>query len=277
MSRAHGQQMLFHDQRDRRKFVGILKEAGERYAVDVLAECRMASHYHLVARTPRANISEFMGYLNGEYAKYWNWRNGRSGYVFNERFKPLLVDSGRYLRVVISYVMNNPVAGGHVASANEWRWSSYRATAGIDRAPRYLSLDWLDTTFPGTSRLESQTLFERYVTAPSIEEAELCFERAVFGGTDFKKRVRAVIAATLSMAAIPRAYRALYRPPLDQLLPPSFDKNVRDTAILRAHVIYAYTLSEIGRYLRLHPASVSRIICLIRSRAIEAGTNSTKC
>lgn len=282
MSRAHGEQILFQDERDRRCFLKILKEACERYGVDVLADCQMATHYHIVPRTPRANISEFMAYLNGEFAKYWNRRYHRSGYVFNERFKPILVDSGHYLRVLMSYVMNNPVAGGHVKHPAEWPWSSYRATIGAEEPPGYLCLDWLEATFPGSSRLESQALFERYVTAPSLEEAELSFERAVYGGPDFKRRIRAHIAATLYTAAIPRAYRALHRPPLDELVPTTFNKKERDSAILRAHAMYAYTDSEIGRYLRLHPASVSRIICSLRARLIaeadfevEGGTQST--
>ena len=282
MSRAHGGQILFQDERDRRCFIRILKEACERCGVDVLADCQMATHYHLVPRTPRANISEFMAYLNGEFAKYWNRRHRRSGYVFNERYKPLLVDSGHYLRVLMSYVFNNPVVGGHVKHPAEWPWSSYRATTGAEDPPGYLCLDWLDTTFPGSSRHESQTLFERYVTAPSCQEAEICFERAIYGGADFKRRIRAHIAATLYTAAIPRAYRALDRPPLDELVPTTFDKKERDSAILRAHSVYAYTDSEIGRYLRLHPASVSRIICSLRARLIaeadfegESGTRST--
>jgi REP element-mobilizing transposase RayT len=268
MSRAHGGQILFQDERDRRCFIKILKEACERYGVDVLGDCQMGTHYHLVPRTPRANISEFMAYLNGEFAKYWNRRYQRSGYVFNERFKPILVDSGVYLRVLMSYVMNNPVAGGHVTRPGDWPWSSYRASAGLEEPPSYLSLDWLDGAFPGSSRLESQALFERYINAPSIEEAELGFERAVFGGPDFKKRVRAHIAASLYMAAIPRGYRGLHRPPLDELVRNTFSKDERNSAILRAHVVYAYTEVEIGRYLRLHPASVSRIICSIRARLV---------
>ena len=266
MARGSQKLIMFTDHRDRHRFTAIISEAAERYGVDVLVECRMGTHFHLVVRTPRANISEFMQFVDGEFAKYFNRRHARSGHVLHERFQPILVDTGLYLRVVVSYVMNNPVEAGLVSSAAEWRWSSYRATAGIEAPPSYLCLDWLESTFPGSSRLESQALFERYVNAPSIEEAEICFARAVYGSADFKKRVRAHIAATLYTAAIPRAYRALYRPPLSELLPAYAAKAERNTAVLRAHVVYAYTLAEIGRYMRLHPASVSRIICSIRNR-----------
>lgn len=269
MSRGHGQRIIFVDERDRRCFIKILAEACEKYGVRAFLECRMGTHYHIVVQTPRANISEFMGFLNGEFGKYWNRRYQCCGHVYNERYKPVLVDTGVYLRVLVSYVFNNPVAGGLVGKAADWPWSSYRATAGLVAPPGYLSLDWLETTFPGSSRAESQELFESYVNAPSLEEAEFSFARAVYGGDDFKRRLRAHIAATLYTASIPRAYRALHRPPLDELIR-SFDKKQRNTAILRAHVVHAYTTAEIGRYLQLHPASVSRVICSLRARLTES-------
>jgi REP element-mobilizing transposase RayT len=280
MARGHGQRLLFLDDRDRRCFIKILAEACEKYGVRANAQCQMGTHYHIVVQTPRANISEFMGFVNGEFAKYWNRRYHCSGHVYNERYKPVLVDTGLYLRVLMSYVLNNPVAGGIVSRAADWPWSSYRATAGLETPPGYLSLDWLETTFPASSMSASQAMFERYVNAPSLEEAEYDFTRAIYGGDDFKERIRAHIAATLYTASIPRAYRALHRPPLQELLSSTFDKEQRNTAILRAHVVYAYTSAEIGRCLHLHPASVSRVICSVRERLIEsiaeAGTFSTK-
>lgn len=266
MTRGNRKQLIFEDARDRRCFVKILAEAAGRYGVDVLGECRMGTHYHVIARTPRANISEFIAYLNSQYAQYSNRRYGRTGHLFGERFVPILIDTGLYLRVAIAYVLNNPVAAGYVESAAEWKWSSYRATMGMEVAPSYLCLDWLDSSFPSASRSESQALFERYINAPTVAEAELWLERAVIGAEALRQRVRAHIGATMYTASIPRAYRALHRPALGELLPSHLRKAERNTAILRAHVVHAYTMAEIGRCLDLHPKSVSRIVCSIRSR-----------
>jgi putative transposase len=266
MNRGNRKELIFEDVHDRRRFVKILAEAAERYGVHVLVECRMGTHYHVVVRTPRANISEFMQFLSGEFAKYSNRRHRRVGHLFGERFKPILVDNGLYLRVLISYVMNNPVAGGLAKAASDWKWSSYRATVGMEAPPPYLCLDWLESTFPAPSRTQSQSLCEQYVNAPSIEDAEMWFQRVVFGAADLEERVRKLINATMYMAAIPRAYRALCRPPLENLLPRKLRKSERNQAILRAHVVYAYSLAEIGRCLGLHPASVSRIISSVRAK-----------
>jgi putative transposase len=266
MNRGNRKGVIFEDAHDRRRFLKILAEAAERYGVDVLCECQMTTHYHVVARTPRANISDFMRHLSGEYAKYSNRRHRRTGHLFGERFKPVLVDTGLYLRVVLSYVMNNPVAGGLAASPAKWKWSSYRATVGTAPRPPYLCLDWLETAFPCGAGMQPQALFERYVNSGSIEDAEIWFHRVVFGDDELKRRVRRLIAATMYTAAIPRSYRALARPPLDQLLPRTGSKARRNHAVLRAHVIYAYSLAEIARYLALHAGSVSRILASMRAR-----------
>jgi REP element-mobilizing transposase RayT len=269
MSRGNRRQVIFEDARDRRRFDRILAEAAEEYGVEVFVECKMGTHYHLVVRTPRANISEFMGFLNGEYAKYSNRRHQRIGHLFGERFKPILVDTGMYLRIVVSYVLNNPVVAGYVKSAGDWKWNSYRATAGTEPPPPYLRLDWLETTFPGSSLAESREIFERYVNSPSVEDAEMWLERVVIGDDPCNDRVRRYVAAKLYTVAVPKAYRALHRPPLNEVIPRRAPRAERNTAILRAHVVHAYSMSEIGRYLGMHPNSVSRVVCSLRARWTE--------
>ena len=44
-------------------------------------------------------MSEFMGYLNGVFAQYSNHRHKRSGHLFGDRFKPILIDNELYFRV----------------------------------------------------------------------------------------------------------------------------------------------------------------------------------
>jgi REP element-mobilizing transposase RayT len=266
MTRGNRRQVIFEDARDRRRFARILGAAAERYDVLVYVECQMGTHYHLVVRTPRANHSEFMGYLNGEFAKYSNRRHQRIGHLFGERFKPVLVESGLYLRILTSYVLNNPVESGRARTPDRWKWSSYRALLGAATPPPYLCVDWVKESFPAASLDESRAILRQYINAPNAEEAEAWLERVVFGGDEFKARIRALIAAKLYTRSVPRAYRALHRPPLDDLIPSGLSKQQRDTAILRAHTLHAYTLAELARYLAMHPASISRIMCSLRPR-----------
>jgi putative transposase len=266
MARGNRKGIIFENIDDRVRFREILAEAAERYGVQVLEECQMGTHYHLVVRTPRANLSAFMQFLNGRFAQDSNWRHARTGHLFGGRFKPILIDSDLYLRAATSYVVMNPVSGGLVDTPSGWSWSSYRATAGMEEAPSYLWLDWLDTAFPAATRQESQAKYCKHVLSPGTFNIEEWLQLPAIGSESFAEKVRAHVGLTMYLASVPRSYRALHRPPLEVLIPGDVSKQDRDSAILRAYVVHAYTIAEIARYLGLHPSSVSRIVSALRRR-----------
>ena len=267
MARGNRKGDIFEDASDRRRFIEILRDAVDSYGVRVFGECRLGNHYHKVVQTPRANISAFMRTVNGVFSQYSNRRHGRIGHVFNEPYQPILIDNTFYLRVVLGYVAMNPVTHGFVDKPEDWKWSSYRATIGLEPVPDYLSLDWLDTSFPAGSRRESQARFREYLTAESWADAEARLSKPVTASTEYEREIRQHIGATLFMAALPRSYRALGRPPLEELFASEMTREERNQQMLRAHVAYAYTNTEIARALCLHPASVSRIVAALRKKA----------
>jgi putative transposase len=266
MARGNRKGIIFENIDDRVRFREILTEATERYGVQVIEECQMGTHYHLVVRTPRANLSEFMQFQNGRFAQDSNWRHARTGHLFGGRFRPILIDTDLYLRAATSYVVLNPVSGGLVDAPIDWSWSSYRATAGIEEPPGYLWLDWLDSAFPAPTRQESQAKYCKFVLSPATFNVEEWLKLPAIGSEPFAEKVRAHIGLTMYLASVPRAYRALNRPPLEVLIPRDGSKQDRDSAILRAYIVHAYTIAEIARYLILHPSSVSRIVSALRRR-----------
>lgn len=267
MARGNRKATIFEDLHDRLRFIDILAEAVGRHRVHMCAECRMGNHFHVIVRTPEANISEFMGYLNGVFAQDSNRRHRRIGHVFGDRFKPILIDSELYFRVAVGYVVMNPVSAGLVNSPDEWPWSSYRSIVGLAPVPSYLCLDWLDTAFQAPSREESQRKFCDYLKAPSLEEAESWLARPAVGPPTFARDVRTYIGLKFFTASVPRSYRALHQPPLQQVFAQAWNRDARGRAILRAHVIHGYRMSEIARFLDLHPSSVSRIVSTLRRKA----------
>jgi putative transposase len=267
MARGNRKGILFEDDRDRVKFDDLVLEAAVKYDVRVFAQCLMGNHYHQVVQTPRPNLPEFMKYINGGFSQYSNFRHHRIGHVFNEPYMPILIDNAFYLRVAIGYVVLNPVHHGFVNSPEEWRWSSYRATLGLDPAPEYLCLDWLDTGFPASTRAASRDRFREYLTARTWVEGEEWLAKPAAGGTDFERELRNHIDATLFMSALPRSYRAINRPALTELFSTCMKKDARNNQMLRAHVMYAYSISDIARALYMHPGSVSRIVAALRARA----------
>lgn len=256
MARGVRKLPLFIDDLDRHKFLRLCATIVKRYGCLIYCYNLMGNHYHAVIQTPRGNISRVMQYLNGEYAKYFNRRHECSGHVFGERFRSPLVEDSRYLVDAIAYIERNPVAAGLVSNAINWKWSSYRALVGRCTCPPFLSVDWLPRLLKSHSVAASRQLFSAVVHKSDEEDRMLPI---AFGGKDFQRSVRKVIGATLYETSLPRVFRAMGQPPLDEIFA-GVKKADRRTAILRAHVVHGYLLTEIARYLDLHPTTISRIV-----------------
>src|SRR5687768_10346463 len=163
MARGVRKGYLFIDDVDRRRFLKLLTAAVECYGCLCYAYCLMGNHFHLVIQTPRANISRFMQHLNGEYAKYFNWRHKYTGHVYEGRFRSPVIEDSHYLGSAIAYIARNPVEALLVKNAAQWKWSSYRATVGKCACPGFLTVDWLRRAFRTDSIEISRQLFSMAV------------------------------------------------------------------------------------------------------------------
>lgn len=129
---------LYRDATDRLEFLRHLARISARTGWTCIAYCLMASHYHLIVNVGDGVLPTAMHGLNLRYAIHHNRRYGLRGHVQFARYgSRRLADDGDLLHA-FSYVVNNPVAAGLCASADGWRWSSYRATVGLDELPSFV-------------------------------------------------------------------------------------------------------------------------------------------
>lgn len=89
-SRGDRREDIYEDDKDRERFLEVLAEVVERFNWLCHAYCLMSNHYHLVVETPDANLSKGMRQLNGVYTQATNRRHGRTGHLFQGRFKGIL-------------------------------------------------------------------------------------------------------------------------------------------------------------------------------------------
>jgi len=83
----------------------------------------MRNHFHLIIKTPRGNLSEFMRHFNISYTTVFNHRHGRSGHLYQGRYKAFLIDADNYLLEVSRYIHLNPIRTKASASKGmEERW-----------------------------------------------------------------------------------------------------------------------------------------------------------
>ena len=162
IARGNARGRIVRDNVDRRRFLDILGKVVERFGWLCHAYCLMDNHYHLVAETPRPNLPSGMRQLNGLYAQSFNRRHRRCGHVFEARYRSRLVERDSYLKAVCRYVVLNPVKAGICSHPQEWPWSSYRATVGLEAPPPFLTTDWLLAQFAPTRKL-AQRRYRAYV------------------------------------------------------------------------------------------------------------------
>ena len=91
LSRGNQRSDIFMDEYDRHRFLNTIEEMSSRFEIDVFAYVLMSNHYHLLIRTRRANLKRAMHWLGTTYTQRFNKRHGKSGHVFQGRYKSIIV------------------------------------------------------------------------------------------------------------------------------------------------------------------------------------------
>lgn len=121
---------VFFSDTDRETYLDYLGHACKNYDVHLHAYVLMDNHAHLLV-TPmfEDGVSELMKQLGLQYVQYVNKTHGRTGTLWEGRFRSCLVGEEYYFLGCQRYVELNPVRAGLVADPSEYRWSSYRRNA----------------------------------------------------------------------------------------------------------------------------------------------------
>lgn len=146
-SRGSNRQAIFAFDSDRIDFLGCLDRTVARWEISCLAYCLMPNHYHLVVETRDGRLSRAMQALNGRYANRFNRRRERDAHLFKNRFGAVWQKTESQLLWTLRYTVMNPVESGLCGAPDEWHWSSYRASAGLDPAPSFLDVKRLWSLF----------------------------------------------------------------------------------------------------------------------------------
>jgi putative transposase len=162
----------------------------------------MTNHFHLLV-TPNAigGISRMMQTL-GRYVRYFNLRHGRTGTLWEGRYRATLIETERYLFTCYRYIEQNPVRAGLVRDPAEYRWSSYAANAFGTLDPivmphdSYLALG----QDPDARRRAYRALFDVGVDSTTLSEIRHATNHEWALGSD---AFRAEVGAGLDRRAAP--------------------------------------------------------------------------
>ena len=249
-SRGNARQKVFFTDTDRELFLDTLSQVVSRYGWICHAYCLMANHYHLLVETPKGNLSLGMRQLNGMYTQSFNRRHNRVGHLFQGRFKAILVEKESYLLELCRYIVLNPVRVKGKGEIGGWKWSSYRATAGLASVPEFLSTDWILGQF-GKNRAKAQKQYRTFVREGLENRPWEELKGQIYLGSE------AFIArhcpGNQELKEIPRVQLKAVKPSLERIFAKSGKR-----AIVQAYKEHGYRLQEIAAHLGVHYATVSR-------------------
>ncbi len=124
MLRGIDKRNIFLDEEEYLTFLKYLKKAQDKIEFVIYAYCLMTNHVHLLLKT-EAPTGDIVKRIAVGYAQYHNIKNGRTGHLFQNRFKSEVVETDKYFLTVLRYIHQNPLKAGMVQDIKQYRWSSY--------------------------------------------------------------------------------------------------------------------------------------------------------
>ena len=130
IQRGNNRGLCFFSDADYLAYLSYLRFFARRYHCSIHAYCLMTNHVHLLL-TPHAAdaCALLMTYLSQCYVQRVNKKTGRSGTLWEGRFRSCLVASEHYVLACYRYIELNPVRAGMVSHPAEYPWSSYAANS----------------------------------------------------------------------------------------------------------------------------------------------------
>ena len=247
-ARSWDRSAIYRSDEDRRTFLKLLDDAVDRFDWRCLSYCLMDNHFHLLVRTPLANLPRGMQRINSGYAQAFNRRYERGGPLFQRRYHAELVQRDAHLLEVLRYIALNPVRAGCCRDACEYAWSSHAAIAGVAPPPPYLAAGEVRELFEAATGSDGVRAYREFVSG-DVEDSPS--SGPVVGDEEF---VRAALRDVARDPEIPRRDWSAGRPPLADL----FGQHRSGAAMSFAYRVHGYTMANMAAHLGCHVSTVSR-------------------
>ena len=198
MQRGNNRQDIFLSVADYQYLLGLIGENAQKFEVDIHSYVLMTNHFHLLA-TPQTAVGlpQMMQAVGRSYVRYFNDMYGRSGTLWEGRYRSTLIQMDRYLLACMAYIDLNPVRAGLVSDVRDYPWSSHAFYVGMrnDKLITPHSLFWELANTP----FSRETAYFELVRAGVSSQQQETLTRSVLDGwalgepdfiEDLQKRTR---------------------------------------------------------------------------------------
>jgi putative transposase len=132
VQRGNNGQAVFRGSADYQEFLDVLGPCSLRAGVALHGYVLMENHFHLLL-TPnsRESLGKLMQDLGRRYVRYFNRAQGRTGTLWEGRYRSAPLQVQTCLLACMAYLDLHPVRGGLVEKPQDYPWSSYGHYAGV--------------------------------------------------------------------------------------------------------------------------------------------------
>jgi REP element-mobilizing transposase RayT len=281
-SRGNLREKVFFEDKEREKFIEILRRTKERYGYFLHAYVLMDNHYHLLIETLKANISQIMQNINTSYTVYVNKKHKRSGHLFQGRFKGIIVDKDEYLIGLSRYIHLNPIRAAMVQRPEDYQWSSYKAYRNNSGDALVHTADTL--SYFSKNKEKALKAYQAFIEE-GIEGKENPLKKVeggiLLGGKEFKEKIRRLLDKREVDEEIPQIKRlrgeaqmdkviktcsSFYGKQQDDLLKRGKEKPERQIGIYLSKILSGKKNVEIGKFFGIKGPAVSGVMRTIEGR-----------
>ena len=181
IQRGNNRQAIFSSTADYQMLLVLLDENARKFSVALHAYVLMTNHFHLLA-TPSTQdgLPQMMQAVGRRYVRYFNDRQGRSGTLWEGRYRSTLIETERYLLACMVYIDLNPVRAGLARDAGDYPWSSHEHYAGL-RSDKMLTPHPLFWAL-GNTPFSREAAYAELVHAGTSLEREQALTRSTLNG-----------------------------------------------------------------------------------------------
>lgn len=134
MHRGNNRQTIMLDDVDRQTLLDLLNARATALKVAVHAYVLMPDHFQLLCTPSTADgVPRLLQGVGRDYVRAFNRRHGRSGTLWEGRYRSTLVQAERHLLPCMVFIDLDPVREGLCAEAAQYAWSSHRHHAGLEQ------------------------------------------------------------------------------------------------------------------------------------------------
>jgi putative transposase len=161
----------------------------------------MTNHVHMLV-TPEIpdGVSLLFRDLGRDFVRTFNKIHGRTGTLWDCRFKSSIVDSDEYLLACYRYIELNPVRAGIVSHPAEYQWSSFRTNAMGEESPLITAHEtWRLLGHTDKERRRAyQRLFESGLDSNQLANIRQSINKGLpTGNPDFRKKIESTVGFPL--------------------------------------------------------------------------------